>query len=174
VTDLFRQVAPWKYGGFYLDTDFLVVRPIAHLRNTLVWETPTQINNAFSVFDASHPFLAAMMQRAKETYHPDLWTSLGPKLVTDTKKEWGNKLCPGQQCITVLPPVAAFGVKFQDAAEVLMSPLPTKICHPYRGSMHGVLAVHYFNKVTAPHPLRNTSLLYSMYQRNCVSCRLHP
>jgi hypothetical protein len=169
ITDLFRAVAPWVFGGFYLDTDFIILKPIAHLRNTVVWETATQINNAFSVFDRGHPFLEFNMKRAIQRYDPKRWISLGPLLVTESKALWKNKRCPGPLCITELEPTAAFAIKFQDAKNLLL-PESSGVSHPYKGDAPGVLAVHYFNKITTGETLDEDSVLFKLYKRNCVVC----
>lgn len=167
VTDLFRLVAPWLFGGFYLDTDFVITQPIAHFRNVLVYETQALINNAISVFDKGHPFLEFTMKMAIRSFDPSVWGSLGPLLVTNAMKEWQKMGCPGPKCINVLPARAAFGIPWR-LSDTIMRWVPDEQ-NPYR-NLTGVYAVHYFNKVTANSSMTKDSALYNIYRSNCVVC----
>lgn len=176
ITDLFRLTVPWLLGGIYLDTDFIITRPVAHMRNTLVRENEDYINNAFSAFDAQHPFLEFAMLNAINQYDPNKWSSLGPTLVTRAFKEWSgsptNTFCPGPKCIQVLDSRAAFSVPYLKAKNLFVDRTmvePGLEIETLYDSPE-VFAVHYFNKVSVGSILAENSHLRGIYLKNCVLC----
>jgi len=179
VTDLFRLTIPWQYGGIYLDTDFIVTRPIAHIRNTLVRESKEFINNAFSVFDARHPFLDFAMRKALHWYDPSIWNSLGPRLITRAFDEWSkstaNEFCPGPKCVHVLDSRAAFPIHYTKANNLFVDASSAEVDLELGklSESQEVFAIHYSNKLSESKSLAGDSYLKQIYSNNCVLCFDH-
>ena len=94
-SDLFRLAVLWKYGGWYVDTDFIINRPLDGLKNCLARESKKDdhsLNNAISHFDPGHPLLARTMRHIQLNYDPEVWTSAGPHAVSMVTLDWPQKL----------------------------------------------------------------------------------
>jgi mannosyltransferase OCH1-like enzyme len=109
-SDAFRVCVLWRWGGHYLDTDVLLLRPLTAIRNALGAEalrrSPEQswaeclrgvdppmdelydVNLAVASFDPRHPFLYYVMRRLTQSYDPLVWNSAGPGLVRVCLGEW--------------------------------------------------------------------------------------
>lgn len=172
LTDLFRLTALWKYGGFYLDTDFIIMQPIAHMRNSLVRETRQHINNAFSVFDAAHPFLEHTFRTVVHTYDPKGWGSLGPRLITRAFKSYGTNPCPGPKCVQLHEAHLAFPIDAQRTELLFNSATDDGSGRELENSSR-TYALHYFNKLTEHYNLGNSSSLFKIYMKNCALCFDH-
>ena len=60
ITDLVRMAALWKNGGWYLDTDVVVLRPLTNLRNVAGLQNLQdggQVNGAVLHLEKGSPFL---------------------------------------------------------------------------------------------------------------------
>ncbi|XP_075527357.1 lactosylceramide 4-alpha-galactosyltransferase-like [Dermacentor variabilis] len=91
LSDFLRYVLLWKRGGVYLDTDTIVTKPLAGIRNSVVYANYVRsgVCNAFLFFDANHAVLDAFIKWCARTYAPDVFTTCGraitAKLLSDTK-----------------------------------------------------------------------------------------
>jgi len=86
--DALRLLILYKFGGFYLDIDYVVLNDLTHYKNIVVGNKPesfnggeiTVTNNAFS-FTRNHPLPLMAMKHVKESYDPSCWPCIGPKLL---------------------------------------------------------------------------------------------
>lgn len=98
-TDLFRLLAVHKLGGFYLDLDVLLTRPLEALRKeSCVFPFERQADPFFCVTygqieclgqfafaaTAGHPFLMACMENIRRALSDRQWANLPPPEVTAT------------------------------------------------------------------------------------------
>jgi lactosylceramide 4-alpha-galactosyltransferase len=66
LSDIARATTVYKYGGWYLDSDLMVIRRIANLRNCLALVGFDYLpNNNFLAFDKGHPFLKQYLEGVK-------------------------------------------------------------------------------------------------------------
>ena len=87
--DALRLLLVYKFGGFYLDLDYIVLNPLVHYTNIVVGNKPetrttgriSVTNNAFS-FTPGHPVLGLALTQVKRRYDPSCWNCIGPKLIT--------------------------------------------------------------------------------------------
>ena len=83
VADLLRLVLLYQYGGIYMDTDIIVVRPLESLKwNSPGWQDKRKINNAFLKFEKGNSFLEACLKEFSETYKENVFGFNGPDLLT--------------------------------------------------------------------------------------------
>ena len=83
--NLLRMLLLYKYGGIYMDTDIIVVRPLDSLKtNTLGWEEPCKglINGAFAKFEKGNLFLEASLKDFVRNFRGDIWGHNCPQLLT--------------------------------------------------------------------------------------------
>ena len=87
-SDVVRVALIWKYGGFYMDLDVIVLRPLHCLRNTagLVGHISNWVENGVMTFDAGHKFVWFLMKYMAFSFKPDVYISLGPATLTDAIK----------------------------------------------------------------------------------------
>ncbi|XP_042521689.1 alpha-1,4-N-acetylglucosaminyltransferase [Dipodomys spectabilis] len=80
-SDASRLAIIWKYGGIYMDTDIISLRPIPEA-NFLAAQGSRSSSNGVFGFEPRHPFLWACMENFVEHYNSHLWGNQGPLLMT--------------------------------------------------------------------------------------------
>ena len=82
----FRLAYLWKYGGLYLDLDFLVLQPFEHKEENFVGAQHSSasdgVNTAAMKFERGHPFLTNWIYEVPAKYREDDRSCIGPSLVT--------------------------------------------------------------------------------------------
>ncbi|NXF42362.1 A4GAT galactosyltransferase, partial [Nyctibius bracteatus] len=68
LSDACRITIMWKFGGTYLDTDFIVLRNLKNLTNALGIESQDVLNGAFLSFKPRHEFMELCMQDFVDNY----------------------------------------------------------------------------------------------------------
>ncbi|ELW48590.1 alpha-1,4-N-acetylglucosaminyltransferase [Tupaia chinensis] len=86
-SDAARLAVIWKYGGIYMDTDVISIRPIPE-ENFLAAQASQYSSNGVFGFRARHPFLWGCMENFVEHYNSDIWGQQGPALLTRMLKLW--------------------------------------------------------------------------------------
>ncbi|XP_065349637.1 lactosylceramide 4-alpha-galactosyltransferase-like [Cloeon dipterum] len=79
LSDLLRLGLLWKLGGVYMDLDLITfksVEPLARLRNFVTADGVDQVNTAMCGFQAKHPFLKKIMQDVRDTYDPNVYSTV--------------------------------------------------------------------------------------------------
>ena len=86
LSDALRVLLIWKFGGFYLDLDYVVINKMTQYENFVVSNNVGKYgvtNNAFS-FPHGHHFLSNVMTKMKESYNANCWSCIGPGLFTQS------------------------------------------------------------------------------------------
>ncbi|XP_003476556.1 alpha-1,4-N-acetylglucosaminyltransferase [Cavia porcellus] len=86
-SDASRLAIIWKYGGIYMDTDVISIRPIPD-ENFLAAQSSKVSSNGVFGFSPHHPFLWACMENFVEHYNSGIWGNQGPRLITRMLKLW--------------------------------------------------------------------------------------
>ena len=91
--DLLRLLVLYKWGGVYVDTDVILVKPVDSLKmNTLAWQDPNNISlsGAFMKFEKGNLYLKTCLNALNiaEQYSATYWGGSGPSLLTRTWKNW--------------------------------------------------------------------------------------
>ncbi|KAK3226175.1 hypothetical protein Dsin_006037 [Dipteronia sinensis] len=110
LSNLIRLAMLYKYGGVYLDTDFIILKDFTRLRNAVgaqsidqVTKKWTRLNGAVMIFDIGHPILVNFLQEFATTFDGNKWGHNGPYLVSRVIERVGNT--PGYD-LTILRPRA--------------------------------------------------------------------
>jgi lactosylceramide 4-alpha-galactosyltransferase len=93
--NLLRLLLLYKYGGIYMDTDMIVVRPLDTLGNNIVgWQGANTLNNAFLKFEKNNIFLRASLENFVKHYSGRYWGHNGPDLLTRVYRasHWGQDI----------------------------------------------------------------------------------
>ncbi|KAL4692057.1 hypothetical protein H8957_002999 [Semnopithecus entellus] len=86
-SDASRLAVIWKYGGIYMDTDVISIRPIPE-ENFLAAQGSRFSSNGVFGFLPQHPFLWECMENFVEHYNSDIWGNQGPDLMTRMLRVW--------------------------------------------------------------------------------------
>ncbi|XP_056419503.1 alpha-1,4-N-acetylglucosaminyltransferase-like [Hyla sarda] len=86
LADSIRLALIWKYGGIYMDTDIISIRPVPY-QNFLAAEYPRTSSNGAFGFSARHNFTWKCMEYFVEDYNGEIWGHQGPFLFTRVIRE---------------------------------------------------------------------------------------
>lgn len=168
LSNLIRLAVLYKYGGVYLDTDVIVLKPFTGLRNSIGAQSIdvdsqnwTRLNNAVLIFDAHHPILLKFMQEFSDTFDGNKWGHNGPYLVSRVVRR--EEIQNGLRNITILPPGAFYPVHWNGIGGWFRSPgsesglrwTKAKV-KQLGGSCYGV---HLWNKQSSGLKIENGSVI---------------
>ncbi|XP_069830355.1 alpha-1,4-N-acetylglucosaminyltransferase-like [Dendropsophus ebraccatus] len=85
--DACRLALIWKYGGIYMDTDFISIRPIPK-QDFLAAEYSYYSSNGVFRFSAHHNFTQICMEDFVRRYNSRIWGHQGPHLFTRILKKF--------------------------------------------------------------------------------------
>ncbi|NXE91693.1 A4GAT galactosyltransferase, partial [Menura novaehollandiae] len=118
LSDACRIVLMWKFGGIYLDTDFIVLKNLQNLTNALRIQGDNVLNGAFLSFKPKHKFMELCMQDFVQNCNGWVWGHQGPELLTRVFKKWcslrsirSSTSCKG---MNTLPCEAFYPLRQQD------------------------------------------------------------
>ncbi|XP_028786606.1 lactosylceramide 4-alpha-galactosyltransferase-like [Neltuma alba] len=178
LSNLIRLVVLYKYGGIYLDTDFIILKPFKGLRNCIGAQSTnsvskhwTRLNNAVLVFDKNHPLLLRFIQEFALNFNGNKWGYNGPYLVSRVvervKAEGGLNL-------RVLPPMAFYPVDWTRVGGWFQKPknrdearwVRAKLIQ-LRGQTYGV---HLWNKWSGKLAIQQGSVMAKLMSHHCIFC----
>ncbi|XP_074444145.1 lactosylceramide 4-alpha-galactosyltransferase-like [Larus michahellis] len=169
LSDACRITIMWKFGGIYLDTDFIVLKNLKNLTNALGIEDQNVLNGAFLSFTPKHEFIELCMQDFVDNYNGWIWAHQGPQLLTRVFKKWcsiqniqDNMSCKG---VRALSPEAVYPIRWEDWKK-LFETISSSELHKLLKSTY---AVHVWNKLSHGTRLEITSqaLLAQLYSQFC-------
>ncbi|KAD3336194.1 hypothetical protein R6Q59_028576 [Mikania micrantha] len=88
LSNIIRLAILYKYGGVYIDTDFVILKDFSGLRNSIGAQSAslsgnwTRLNNAVLIFDKKHLLLYKFMDEFASTFDGNKWGYNGPYLVS--------------------------------------------------------------------------------------------
>lgn len=178
LSNLLRLAVLYKFGGIYIDTDFIMLRSFKNLRNVIGAQTIDQetrnwsrLNNAVMVFDKGHPLLYKFIQEFALTFDGNKWGHNGPYLVSRVVSRVSGR--PGYN-FTVLPPKAFYPVNWNRVHNLFRGPrnesdskwLLSK-CKQIQSESH---AVHLWNKQSKGLKAQEGSIVKRIMSDRCIFC----
>lgn len=169
LSDASRLALMWKFGGIYLDTDFIVLKDLRNLNNALGIQSRYVLNGAFLAFERRHPFIALCMRDFVAHYNGWIWGHQGPQLLTRVFKKWcsirslgESRACRG---VTTLPPEAFYPIPWQNWKKYFEDVSPEELPR----LLNATYAVHVWNKKSQGTRFKATSraLLAQLHARYC-------
>uniref|UniRef100_R4FJ90 Putative lactosylceramide 4-alpha-galactosyltransferase n=1 Tax=Rhodnius prolixus TaxID=13249 RepID=R4FJ90_RHOPR len=92
--DITRLLMVYKYGGAYLDLDFVSIKPFVDLpKNFIVAEANSSLSNGVFQFEAQgkgHEFVKEMLIDLAYNYNGIVWAANGPQLFMRTYRKFCN------------------------------------------------------------------------------------
>lgn len=177
LSNLMRLAALYKYGGVYLDTDFVILRDFSVLKNVIGAQSVdnkgnwTRLNNAVLVFDRKHPLVYKFMEEFASTFDGNRWGHNGPYLVSRVV----DRVARNEEFkFTVLPPMAFYPVDWTRIAGYFAHPrdpnhakwASTKI-RQLKKSSYGV---HLWNRKSGKFKIGEGSIIDRLLSDHCVIC----
>lgn len=177
LSNLMRLAALYKYGGVYLDTDFVILRDFSVLKNVIGAQSVdnkgnwTRLNNAVLVFDRKHPLVYKFMEEFASTFDGNRWGHNGPYLVSRVV----DRVARNEEFkFTVLPPMAFYPVDWTRIAGYFARPrdpnhakwASTKI-RQLKKSSYGV---HLWNRESGKFKIGEGSIIDRLLSDHCVIC----
>ncbi|XP_010256589.1 PREDICTED: lactosylceramide 4-alpha-galactosyltransferase-like [Nelumbo nucifera] len=178
LSNLLRLAVLYKYGGVYMDTDFIILKKFSGLRNSIGAQSMdaetgswTRLNNAVLVFDKNHPLLLNFMEEFSITFNGNKWGYNGPYLVSRVTQR--VEKMPGYN-FTVLPPMAFYPVAwnkidgfFQRPQNPAMSRWISAKLHQLSGETYGV---HLWNRMSRRLRIEEGSIIGRLISDHCIIC----
>lgn len=181
LSNLVRLAVIYKYGGVYLDTDFIVLKKFSGLRNAIGAQSSdasgkwTRLNNAAFVFDKSHPLLYMFMEEFKSTFDGNIWGYNGPYLVS---RVVSRVLLSNTQKLnfTVLPPMAFYPVSWIKIHDYFQQPSSASHSKWVQAKLRqlndtGTYGVHLWNKVSGKSKVQQGSIIGRLISDHCIICQ---
>ncbi|XP_074860137.1 lactosylceramide 4-alpha-galactosyltransferase [Carettochelys insculpta] len=171
LSDACRIAIMWKFGGIYLDTDFIVLKNLNNLTNVLGTQSKYVLNGAFLSFEPKHKFIELCMQDYVDNYNGWIWGHQGPQLLTRVFKKWcsirslqSSKSCKG---VTTLPREAFYPIRWQDWKKYFEVVSSSELHELFKNTY----AVHIWNKKSQGTRFEITSkaLLAQLHSHYCPS-----
>ena len=185
LADYMRVHALHRHGGFYLDTDIELLRPLEPLRGErvvlgfqTVERTPSWVNNAVIGAEPGHPFLARWL-RAFETTMPG-WRRMGdahgPGLVTRLLEAEG---LDGERAdaprrvgdVTLLPPESFYPYSWTETFSADRVTPATLAVHHWGGAEAGHPPLTFRKKIRAVTALVAPGLAAAVMRRRVAAER---
>jgi len=179
LSNLVRLAVLYKYGGVYLDTDFVVLKPLSGLRNSIGAQSMdsgnkhwTRLNNAVLIFDMNHPLLLRFINEFVLTFNGNKWGYNGPYLVSRVVERLGER--QGSN-FTILPPLAFYPADWKKIGGFFRKPKT-------RGESEWVEAkllqlskenygVHLWNKESRNLKIEEGSVIARLISDRCIICK---
>lgn len=178
LSNLIRLAVLYKYGGVYLDTDFILLKSFEGLRNSIgaqsidvVSGNWTRLNNAVLIFDMNHPLLFKFIEEFAATFDGNKWGHNGPYLVSRVVQRVQTR--PGYN-FTILPPTAFYPVNWNRIGGLFKVPqnqadsrwVNAKLLQLSREAY----GVHLWNKQSNSIAIEEGSVMGRMISQHCVIC----
>uniref|UniRef100_A0A8C5L642 Lactosylceramide 4-alpha-galactosyltransferase n=1 Tax=Jaculus jaculus TaxID=51337 RepID=A0A8C5L642_JACJA len=169
LSDASRIAVLWKFGGIYLDTDFIVLKDLRNLTNALGIQSRYVLNGAFLAFERQHEFMALCMRDFVTHYNGWIWGHQGPQLLTRVFKKWCSihSLKETHSCrgVTALPREAFYPIPWQNWKRYFEDISPEVLGQ----LLNATYAVHVWNKKSQGTRFEATSrvLLAQLYAHYC-------
>ncbi|XP_054780742.1 uncharacterized protein LOC129288260 [Prosopis cineraria] len=168
LSNLIRLVILYKYGGIYLDTDFIVLKPFHRLRNSIAAQSMdqvsknwTRLNNAVLVFDKNHPLVFRFIEEFERSFDGNKWGYNGPYMVSRVVERVREE---GGLDFRVLPPTSFYPVDWKQVEQLFKKPrneeeerwIEAKLDELKSGETYGI---HLWNKQSKNLTIEEGSLL---------------
>ncbi|KAK8563874.1 hypothetical protein V6N13_005905 [Hibiscus sabdariffa] len=182
LSNLMRLLVLHKYGGVYLDTDFMVLKSFKGLKNTIgaqsidgVSKNWTRLNNAVLVFDMNHPLLFKFIEEFALTFDGNKWGHNGPYMVSRVVRRVEGR---AGYNFTILPPMAFYPVDWIKIGSLFKAPrdragsrwVDGKV-QQLKGKTYGV---HLWNKQSSKLQVQQGSVMGRLMAEHCVLCKNVP
>ncbi|KAL9234082.1 hypothetical protein vseg_008992 [Gypsophila vaccaria] len=180
LSNLLRLALLYKYGGIYMDIDFIVIKRLNKLKNSIGAQMVDQktkkwsrLNNAFLIFNKKHPLLSRFIEEFALTFNGNKWGYNGPYLVSRVVERL-NETMEGPKNFTILPPRAFYVVDWVRIRSLFENPKDGQhlqwINEKIKQIEEESYAIHLWNRQSRRIKVENGSIISHLMKRSCVFC----
>jgi len=96
--DALRLLLVYKFGGFYLDLDYVILNDLTHYKNMVLQSILKEylekgliyVTNSAFAFSRHHHLLLMAMHLLQKSYNPSCWACIGPGLISECVHKIAN------------------------------------------------------------------------------------
>ncbi|XP_058072078.1 uncharacterized protein At4g19900 [Magnolia sinica] len=179
-SELVRLAALYKYGGVYLDSDVIVLKPLRSLKNLIATEeqlaASSTLNGAVMAFEKYSPFIMECLKEFYSTYDDTRLRWNGADLLTRVS----NRLASGrdgsdtQLGLKIESPVAFFPINSHNITRYFATPATQAERAQqdilFKKILDESLAFHFWNSLTSSIVPEPESLVERLLNRHCLRC----
>lgn len=178
-SELIRLAALYKYGGIYLDSDIVVLKPLASLTNTVGLEdelTGSHVNGAVMAFRKHSPFILECLMEFYASYDDTLLRWNGADLLTRVVRKFQGKenLLKTQVDLKLQSPSVFFPISRNDITRYFTAPAtePERAQQDafFKKILNESLAFHFWNSLTLALVPEPESLVSRLINHRCIHC----
>lgn len=179
LSNLMRLAVLYKYGGIYIDTDFIVLKNFTGVRNSIGAQSSdlsgnwTRLNNAVLIFDMNHPLLFKFMEEFASSFNGNKWGHNGPYLVSRVVKKVEGT--PEYDDFSVLPQMAFYPVDWRNIVKWFKTPENRNESRWVEAKLRqlsgGTYGVHLWNKQSSRLAIDEGSVMGRLISDHCVVCK---
>ncbi|XP_020223507.1 uncharacterized protein At4g19900 [Cajanus cajan] len=178
-SELIRLAALYKYGGIYLDSDIIVLKPILFLNNSVGTEdqgSGSALNGAVMAFQRHSLFIKECLEEFYQTYDDTSLRGNGADLLTRVARKYLGDESKSVELLelNVEPSYVFFPISSQNIARYFIAPatetekaqqdlLLEKI-------LHNSLTFHFWNSLTFSLIPEPDSLVSRLLNYACIRC----
>ncbi|KAL9673653.1 hypothetical protein QQ045_029914 [Rhodiola kirilowii] len=178
LSNLIRLALLYKYGGIYLDTDFIILKDLSKLRNSIGAQSTdklgnwTRLNNAVLVFDKAHPILHEFIDEFARTFDGNKWGHNGPYLVSRVISKQPNTK---DYDLTIMTPMAFYPVDWTRIRRFFERPLDRVSSRWVEAKLKqlggGTYGIHLWNKQSRMMLIEEGGVLGRLVSDHCIICK---
>ncbi|XP_061354734.1 uncharacterized protein At4g19900 [Gastrolobium bilobum] len=178
-SELIRLAALYKYGGIYLDSDIIVLKPISFLNNSVGMEdhvAGSALNGAVMAFGRHSPFIKECLEEFYMTYDDTRLRWNGADLLTRVARKFlgeENKSIKRLE-LKVEPSYIFFPISSQNITRYFIAPA-TETEKDQQDALlekilHESLTFHFWNSLTSALMPEPDSLVSRLMNFACIRC----
>lgn len=149
LTDSFRLVLLYRFGGVYMDTDVISYRSLDGIGVSVGLEDPWVINNAVMSFPRGHAFVYQLMHDFVHRFRNDFWGWNGPRLIT---RVWMQHFVDaGDDVITLAPVEEYYLISWRDGEDKWKRLFSPASALEVSDLLRRTRVIHFWHSLLSPH-----------------------
>ncbi|CAO1941559.1 unnamed protein product [Urochloa humidicola] len=179
-SELVRLAALYKYGGIYLDSDVIVLKPLTSLRNTIgaAYHVPgnSSYSGAVLSFEKQSPLLLECLKEFYSTYDDTLLQWNGAELMTRVIRNLSSRAHGdmGHLDAKLEPSATFYPISSADIVRYFSEPdnMVEKAHHDatFARIVNDSTTFHFWNGITSTLVPESNSLVEKILNRYCLHC----
>ncbi|CAN6205783.1 unnamed protein product [Urochloa humidicola] len=178
-SELVRLAALYKYGGIYLDSDVIVLKPLTSLRNSIGATSHVPGNSSYSgavlAFEKHSLLLEECLKEFYSTYDDTLLQWNGAELMTRVISNLSSKAVENMGHLdTKLEPSTFYPISSADITRYFSEPdnMVEKADHDvmFARIVNDSVTFHFWNGITSTLVPETNSLVEKILNRYCLHC----
>ncbi|KAA8544741.1 hypothetical protein F0562_019555 [Nyssa sinensis] len=181
-SELVRLAALYKYGGMYLDSDIIVLKPLSSLNNTVGLEDQlagSSLNGAVMSFRKHSPFIMECLMEFYSTYDDTRLRWNGADLLTRVARRFLRKenICDVQMELKLQPSFIFFPISRINITRYFTTPPATESERTqedddglFKKILNESFTFHFWNSLTSALIPEPNSLVARLIDHHCIHC----